>query len=403
MASAYEIAARGPLASIIQATQRLNPCMELDVDVLAVTRAAGLSTAADWTAGTLTSVTADTKTGALRLTESDVSLFSQTASSTVHHYLTDAANGVEEYALDFFPNPSVMQGVSFTLSKLNLHLRMGNLKGYLRVQVYYYDEFWRLVSMGDPIDILSDDIVAVVGTSGGVYTIDFRARGHRYVFPSGFQNTVTGTGYDGSNARTVLPDGKGYSHLNNIARGLSISILPQGQNAVDAWIGCIANATAAQFDTTQFWRHAANRECGPFDPRNPPFSGPTTNKNPDNYLLTGAVPNYGAKVVTNGSWGIARRIWTAQRAQSPYTWEQPYHELKVVGYATTGTAVNVLDMGATPTNPVELRLDDVQPQGTSLSYVLKGSNTASTWPWTAISANTDGSILTGSDLYRWYQ
>ena len=394
----------GPLASIVKATQRLNPCMELDVDVLAVSRAAVASTSADWTAGTLTNVSPDTRTGALRLTPSSTSLFSQTLSANVHHYLQDSSNGVEEYALDFFPDPAVTQGVSFTLSSLDLDLRMGNLKGYLRVQVYYYDEFWRLVPMGDPIDILSGDIVNAVGTSGGIYTIDFLARSHRYVFPSGFQNTVTGTGYDGTTSRTVLPDAKGYSHLNGIARGLSISIIPQGTNATDVWIGCVANATAAQFDTTTFWRSATNRNCGPFDPRNPPYSGPTTDKNPDNYLLTGAVPGYGAIAVTNGKWGIARRIWTAQRAQSPsFTWEQPYHNLKVVAYPSSGTAVNVLDMGATPVNPVELRLDDVQPQGTSLSYVLKGSNSGSTGPWTPIAANTDGSVLTGGDLYRWYQ
>lgn len=396
----------GPLASIVRATQRLNPCMELDVDVLAVIRAAAASTPADWNAGVLTATSPDTKLGTLRLTPSAPAiLFSQTLSATIHHPFKDASNGVEEYALDFFPSPSVAQGVSFTLDSLDVVLNAGQLKGFFRVQVSYYDQNWRAVPMGDPIDILSGDVVASVGTSGGIYKIDFTALGRKFVFASGFQNTVTGSGYDGTNNRTSNVDSKGVSHLLNIPRGLSISIQPMGRNFDTAWIGLVANATAAQFDVTTFWRHASNRDCGPYNPDNQPYSGATTDHNPDLYLVTGAVPGFGAKAVTNGSWGIARRIPTAQRAQNVLaTWEQPYHVLRVLSYPSTGTAVNVLDMGAQPTNPVEIRLDDWQQIGTSLSYSLKGSNTAVTGPWTIVDpAAFDGEVITGTSLYRWYQ
>src|SRR4051812_14914992 len=114
MSALPERPAKGPLAAIVKATQRLNPVMELDVDVLAVTRAAVASTAADWAAGVLTSTSADPKTGLLRLTPTTpASLFSQTAAHSVQHRFKDSSNGVEEYALDFFPDPSVTQGTSF--------------------------------------------------------------------------------------------------------------------------------------------------------------------------------------------------------------------------------------------------------------------------------------------------
>src|SRR5438046_1561106 len=120
-------AVKGPVASIIRATQRLNPCMELDVDVLAVARAAVASTAADWNAGTLTATSPDTKTGALKLTPTTPAvLFSQTNTATVVHHFQDAIDGAEEFALDFFPDPAVTQGVSFTLDSLDLYLSAGN-------------------------------------------------------------------------------------------------------------------------------------------------------------------------------------------------------------------------------------------------------------------------------------
>lgn len=402
----------GAIASIIKATQRLNPCMELDVDVLAVTRSAVNSTAADWNAGVLTNVVADPSTGTVRLTlVAAGTLFSQVNTVSVIHSFQDSALGAEEYALDFFLDPSVAQGVHLELDSLDLHLsRMGgglggalvfDKSGFFRVRVAYYDQDWKLVQMGDPIDI-SATLIALGG--GGIYKIDFTALQRRFVFAPGAQNTNTGAGFDGTNIRTLNVDTKGVSHIPNIARGLSISITPMGKGFQNAFIGCVANATAAQFDTTTFWRRATNRNCGPYNPTNQPFAGTDLGHNPDKYLTTGAVPGYGAKTVTNGTWGIARRLMEPQHAQkAASTWEQPYHVLRVKAYAASGSIVSVLDMGAVPTNPVELRLDDWQQNGTSIAYTLKGSNISSAGAWTAISANTDGSVLTGADLYRWYQ
>lgn len=407
MPALTETPAKGAIADIIRATQRLNPVMELDVDVLAVTHAAVASTAADWNAGVLTSTAPDSKTGALRLTpNAPATLFSQTNSATVQHSFHDSTNGPEELALDFFPDPSITQGVSFTLSSLALFLAPGNLKGVFRIIVAYYDEKWRKVDMGTPVDVLSGDVVIAVGLAG-VYPIDFIALGRTFVFQGGQQDTTTGSGRDNSGALRVqnVDPKTGKSHMA-IARGLSISIQPVGPGFQSTYIGMVPNATATSFAPSTFWRVAPNRNCGPYNTDNRIFQGGDTLHNPDPLLTTGAVPGFGAIAVTNGQWGIARRVIVADRAQSGGgggSWEQPYHVLKVQAYPSTGTWVGVLDLQAVPVNDVQLRLDDWQQTGTSLTYTLQGSNISATGAWTSIGAVVDGQIFTGANLYRWYQ
>ena len=405
----------GAIASIIKACQRLNPCMELDVDLLAVVRAAQASTKADWDAGTTrTNVTADPNSGALSITQTGTSsIFSQTTAPTVRHAFHDANDGSEEYALDFFFDPNIASGVAIELASIDLYLASFGATGssltfdktgVFRIRLGYYDVDWNLVPIGDPFDIRLKTAVGFT-PAGGVYTIDFTSQTQRrFIIHPGFQNTNTGLGYDGTALRNPNIDSKGVCHILNMPRGLSISIEPVGRGFQGAWIGCVANATAAQFDTTQFYRKASNRNCGPYNPTLQPFAANDLTHNPDDRLITGAVPGYGAKTVGNGSWGIARRPTTKQRAQdSGNTWEQPYHNLKAKTFAASGTWVGVLDMGATPTNDVELRLDDWQPTGTSITYSLRGSNTASTGPFTSIGAVVDGQILTGANRYRWYE
>ncbi|MFL5481132.1 MAG: Hint domain-containing protein [Gemmatimonadaceae bacterium] len=407
------IPAAGSVASIIRACQRLNPCMELDVDILAVARAAQASTKADWDAGTKTNVTADANSGALSLTQTGTSsIFSQTNTATVRHAFHDAVDGSEEYALDFFFNPNIAQGVAIELASIDLYLATFGAtgssftfdkNGIFRVRLGYYDVDWNLVPIGDPFDVKAN--AAGITPGGGVYTIDFTSQTQRrFIIHPGFQNTNTGLGYDGSALRNPNIDSKGVCHIINMPRGLSISVEPVGRGFQGAWIGCVANATAAQFDTTAFYRRATNRNCGPYNPTLQPFAANDLTHNPDDRLIAGAVPGYGAKAVTNGSWGIARRPTTKQRAQdSGGTWEQPYHNLKAKTFAASGSWVGVLSMGGVPTHDLEVRLDDWQPIGTSITYSLEGSNVSAAGPWTSIGAVKDGTILVNGNYFIWYR
>src|SRR6185312_9650241 len=102
--------------------------------------------------------------------------------------------------------------------------------------------------------------------------------------------------------------------------------------------------------------------------------------------------------------GIARRVQVAQRGQdSANGWHRPYHVLRAVTYQASGAATAVLDMGAVPVNPVEVRLNDFQPTGTSIAYTLSGSNTSGTSGFVSIGTVADGQQLTGANLYRWYK
>jgi hypothetical protein len=80
------------------------------------------------------------------------------------------------------------------------------------------------------------------------------------------------------------------------------------------------------------------------------------------------------------------------------------------------------DLGATPVEDVQVRIDDWTPPGTALTYQLRGSNTAATGPWTTIGAVQDGdeikatgvvrreaitgqesTVIAGSFKFRWYE
>lgn len=407
MAGDTLLTSTGALADIIKASQRLNPCVDLDVDILAVNAAAVASTTDDW--GTLpASATVDATTNAVRIAEgAATSLFSQTAGSSVKHHFTDgqaSSKGPEEYCIEVFPSPSVFQGVPFTLASLDVALNYAEGAGYFGgvflITLYAYDDHWHKVPLGDPIALPIAQV-----NNGGVTTIDFRNTWQRrFVFAPGTLTTKTGPGRTSTGGiRTVNVDSTGASQLI-VARGLSIGITPQGKGFQYASIGCCPTGTLAAFDPTQFWRSAPNRNTGPYDPTMLGANAQDVNSDVDGYLSTGAVPGYGTVSSANGDWGIARKVLTQGRGQDGNEgWHRPYFNLKAVAYQNSTTFSNVLDVGTIPTGPVDLRIDDIVPAGTSRTYALAGSNTSAAGPWTAIGAVSDGQTLDAPNLYRWYQ
>src|SRR5205823_392318 len=111
----------GALGSVIKGAQRLNPALDLEVDVLAVQRAAVAIGASAW--GSLSSVVVDGRTGALTLgLATPAVLFSQTTSAATQHWFRDANDGLEPLALDFFLNPAAVGGAPVVLDSLDVHL-----------------------------------------------------------------------------------------------------------------------------------------------------------------------------------------------------------------------------------------------------------------------------------------
>jgi hypothetical protein len=401
---------RKPPQWLVEVSHRANPVLDLEADIMAVENAAAASTKEEWEDGVLTSVEVDTR-GTVRLDDiaGGMSLFSQTAAVGVNHSLGSPDDGDEEYALNFFPDPSVVGGAPFELLSLTVHL--GNavfaaipaFTGVFVVTVGIYDELWRPVPLGMRIEVPA----STVARNGGLKTIDLTANGQRFLFEPGVLDTRTGPGRTAAGAvRSANVDAQGVSHLR-VYRGFWISITPQGQLPGQAFIGLTANATLAQFNVNDFWRVAVDRTTGPYPPERPAFPPADVEHNPDDHLITGAVPGYGAKTHANGYWGVARRVTHAQSRQASdgaaFTWEAPYFDLRVRTYPSSGSIVKVLDMGATPTREVEVRFDDSRPRGTSITYTLRGSNTSASGPWTSIGAIEDGADLTGSNLFRWYE
>lgn len=397
----------GALGSVIRAAQRLNPCLDLEVDVLAVERVAQASIDEDWTA--LTNVETDPRTGALTLEQTaSTTLFSQLAHDATH-YFADAEDGLEELALDFFIDPAAVGGGPLVFDELDLWLGRqtpsggapfssagGVYKNPWRIRIGYYDERWRFTPLGDDIALPADR----VADGGGLVTLRFAQDFNRLItFEPATQRTSTGAGRTSAGLLRVADvDANGISHVV-AARGLSIAIAPAGRNFQYAWIGC---ASASPFDPTTFWRAAPNRNMGPYDPAFRTYAPTDASRNPDDVLGTGAVPGYGAKPVASGHVGLARRILTPQRAQRNTPWLVPYHALRVRRYAAAGTAVAVLDLGAAPSLEVDVRVDAWDPPGTTAGVSLRGRNDPLD-AWTAIGAVADGTVLPAPQRFRYYE
>ncbi len=415
-----------PLASVIQASTRLNPCLDLDVDVVAVEAAAGASTQLDWTTlGTIPAGLTVESDGSVHLTlGGPTTLFSQTSDHSVFQAFNDSGGspGPAVFWLDFFPDPAVVGNSPLELSSIDLWLGLsisgGFFVGTFHIQVTQFDAFWNRQPIGDAIDINAKQVTSFP------YTVDFIALGRRIRFSPGQLVAQSGQGLDGSgaarNVKPALIAGDLVSNLQTL-RGFSIGISTTGANAYTLpFLGCAKTTSAAQFDVTKFWRVAQsqNRDCGPYSPYIPGAFPGNVNLFPgDGMGTTGAVPILGqsfggAVAVTNGYWGRAKQILQGPpgppaeggRAQNASQgWHQPYHSLKVNAYTPTATGVWAIDLGLVPTQQVEVRLDDVQPKGTAIAYTLKGSATGVTGPWTAIGTVTDGQQLTPAELYRYYQ
>jgi hypothetical protein len=405
-----------PPVFLERAARRLNPCLELEADLLAVERAALACTPSDWGAQGA-SVTVE-PSGAVRLAElTGWSIFKPAPSflnATDLYAWEFTGNPKEILFLDFWPDPLRFGPGGFTLKSLDVILgrKKGSVvagvfdpAGVFRFSFWTFDDRWNRVAIADPIDVPA----SAFGLGATPYTLDLWGRGRRIAFDPGAQRTATGVGRTGAgNPRTADVDANGVSHLV-VTRGLSIGIEPIGNGAAGAFMAVFPNATAPYFDRETFWRRGSDeRVCGPYDPG---ADGPDAldgNKNPgDQSLSTGAVPGYGAIATTatvggvaTGQWGISRQTTKAGSPQAgEYGWAQPYHDLKAVLYQPSGTLVTVLDLGAVPTREVHFRADDAVPVGASVAYSLEGSNDASAW--TALGAVTDGAIV--AQAFRYYR
>lgn len=424
-----------PPRSLVKAARRLNPALDVDVDVVAVVAAVGASTKAEWEAGTLASVTVDDK-GVVRLAETGSTPIFQSpgtaaeATTKWHFYYQPNHEQNEKLWLDFWPDPALLGANGFTLHSLDIKLGRnsdGQVFGsggianiYSKVGAGYwlevtaFDAKWNRVRLGDAIFLKASDVV-----DGATLTIDFRQRGRQLAIRTGRLRTSTGSGRDSAGVErtidfTVDGDRKVSHPEAPIGFSIGLSIVGAGANQRGAWVGMLPSATYPFFDPAGYWRASSGnaRDCGPYAPATDGTSALDTGHNPGYGLLsTGAVPGYGAKPTsaTNGSgtpygqWGIGREVRAAQLPQTAQeAWGQPWHVLRAVTYAPAGSLVKVYDLGHVPTAEVHLRADAATPAGTSLAYSLRGRNVA-TDPWTTIGTVADGAVLTGAQLFRFYE
>lgn len=422
----------GSLGKIIMASQRLNPCLDLEADIVAVEAAAVASTSDDWSlplgSGGLrvSSSNVDVDgSGVIRLARmgSPTPIFSNVLSSTIKHDFSDGGSVQPwgavtpsgpsmELLLDFWPDPSIFTA-PMTLSGLTLQIGIqyggvGTFNGTFPVQFYQFDRDWNRQPVGSPV---ISDVVATFAPGGlNTYTFDFHSLNRNFIFePGRFPATRTGSGRDSSGVlRTVNQDETGASQII-VNKGFSLGIRVSNVLGAQAYLAATDNSLLANFDQSAFWRAIAapgTRAHGPYDPAALYYHfGPlNTNHDTDGFLNTGAVPGYGAKAVASGFVGYSKRVALADADRVAITqpWAVPYHQLTIDTYWKTGTEVIVLDLLSTPVNGVEVRADDVIPSNSSVTYSLRGSNTSNAGPWTAVGTVVDGQVLTGT-LYRWYE
>src|ERR1044072_427083 len=191
-----------PPRSLVKAARRLNPALDLEVDVLAVVRADGASTKDEWTAGTLTNTVAD-DTGAVRIAEqtgSPKTMFSSGGTSggatdkySVHNP-SHNTRVTETLWLDFWPDPGVVGPHGFVLHSVDLVLArrdgssvfgnaFGGVKdnGNLVLHFTRFDENWNREVIADRMVIPANKLPM----DPGVVTVNFR------------DGTVNGVGGDG--------------------------------------------------------------------------------------------------------------------------------------------------------------------------------------------------------------
>jgi hypothetical protein len=330
--------------------------------------------------------------------------------------------------IDWFPAVGTFGNQPITLDAVTVALILSTeftSSGSFQVQVTTFDDSWNRVPLCTPFNIPG----YTIGLGAPVlYQIIFAEwlGGKQIIVDPGQFQTSSGPGRTNSGTEqfgtSPVNSSSGYPvcSIPNIPRGFSVGLLPQGPNAYTAQsFLCGANSGGATgpFDYTQFWQsNGQSRSGGPYPPTIVGGSPLDPNNNPgDGTLATGAIPGYGGTAVPYGGsstlmghWGRSKQVLTASRAQNPtYNWEQPYHSLTATVYPATGTQVAAIEMypsgpnvGTAPTAPVEIQISDSGPGGTSISYVLKGSNSSITGAWTTIGTVLDGDICTAAGVMR---
>jgi hypothetical protein len=427
----------GARGAIIKAAHRLNPCLDMEADIVAVEAAAVASTSDDWSkplgsGGLMTSssnIDPSDAQGVLRIARipTPTPIFSNTLTSTIKHDFSDSGRtdglyGVQakpsmELFLDFWPDPAIFTA-PISLNSLKVQLgRDGNgtitYGGTFIVTFYQFDRQWRRQSMGPPVQVATATSFGSTGVT--TFTFDFSKR--NFIFEPG---RVLGGGVQSGPGRTSagalrtanLDPVTGISYLL-VNKGFSLGIRATDVGGLSAYLLATDNASLANFDPSTFWRaetsgertFPGDRTHGPYDPGARRYSPLNIQANTDGFLLTGAVPGYGAKSVTNGYMGYAKAVrqFNAARPTITQPWAVPYHALAIDTYWNTGTEVIVLDLGKVPTQTVEVRADDVITGNSSVTYGLKGSNASNAGPWTTIGTVVDGQLLTGANLYQFYQ
>jgi hypothetical protein len=404
--SAFSGAEAGAWAPLQKAARRLVPSYEMQVDLVAVSRVGSCSTRADWAAGTLTNVGVNDR-GEVRLAPggAGLTLLDTTGGSPTLEFevFNDTSGASHEYTIDLWVDPAYVGGLPFTLGTLRVTLaRFGvgsrQFLGEYHVSVSTYDEQWRKVPLGDPVILTAAD----VPHPGLDITIDFANRGREFVVDPGLMRTRTGPGLDASGNRRDIDPVDGLSQLSMV-RALSIGISAVGTSVLGAALATVSSLPA--FDPTTFWRTKNvggfyTRHQGPYYPSASPPLEPSTDRNLDGYLVTGAVPGYGARSCASGMWGIARRVTqSGDNAQRVRTWYQPLCAVRARTVQPSGSIVVVLDMTSVPVYEVEFRADDWVRRGTSITYALRGRNDAGD-AWTSLGAVADGDTVAPWRFYE---
>lgn len=399
-----------PIDAIERASQRLNPCLDIEADIVTVEAAAGVASAQDWNQASVIkgSNIVVSSEGVISLAPNgSVSLFSQATDHSIKNHIFQIDGG--GYALDFFPDPSVfVSQTEIVLSSLQLFLGSSldslgrTFSGVLRLQIFAFDQHWKRTPMSAAIDIPSRDIA----TSGDFVTVDLSGQDIR--ISPGTAQTLTGAGRDSSgNLRTTSYQVAGANTLT-VAKGFSaVLTVPSGLNASNLFIGCADNATVANLNNTAFWRYATggtggDRSHGPY-PLNilSGFSPLDVNHNADPGCTTGAVPGFGAMSVTNGQFGISR-LTAAQggRANDTQMWAVPYHVLAIQTYPVSDTVTVPLDLEVTPAQDVECRFDDFQVGSESVTYALHASTDDFGSSDISVGTVQDGDVISGDGVHR---
>jgi len=397
-----------PIDSIIQASQRLNPCMDLEADIVTVEASAGVASAADWNQATVvkSSDIAVSSEGQVSLAPSGTStIFSQVTDHSVHNHVEQIGVG-SGCALDFFPDPTIFASqTEIVLASLQLYLGSwgggtpGAFKGTVRFQVTAFDQNWKRQPIASPIDIVSDQLTP----TGALFTLDLSKQVIR--FSPGWVLSNTGDGRDNSgNLRQSTVKIAGVSTLF-VAKGFSVVItIPSGVNGNSLWIGCADNALVANLNNTTFWRVATggtggDHSIGPYPPNIlSGFSPLDINHSPDPQETTGAVPGFGAMTVASGSFGISR-IGTA-RVLDAQLWAVPYHVLAIQTYPANGTVAVPLDLEVVPTEDVECRFDDIALGSESVTYNLHASSDNFGSSDITVGTVQDGDVVSTDGVHR---